>query len=398
LAGGKGERLGPLTVHRAKPAVHFGGIYRIIDFAVSNCINSDLTRVLVPIQYRSRSLNTHIRDGLSRFFSVARGEFIEPLPPQQRQGESWYTGTADAVYQNIFAIREESPELVLVLAGDHIYKMDYRLMIDAHLAKGAEVTCGAVDVPIGEASSFGVLAVDETGRIVEFQEKPKEPKAIPGDPANCLASMGIYVFRAETLYELLEKDAADGASRHDFGKDILPNLVGSRPLYAFRFVDENKKANKYWRDVGTIDAFFEANLDLVNVDPQLNLYDPAWPIWTRAVRLPPPKFVFNDDHPDGRVGAATDSVVSPGCIVSGGRVSRSVLSPGCRVNSYARVDECVLFDNVVIGRHARVRRAIVDKGVCIPEGASIGFDSEADRRRFTVSPGGVVVIPKGAVL
>jgi glucose-1-phosphate adenylyltransferase len=398
LAGGRGERLGPLTVHRAKPAVHFGGIYRIIDFAVSNCINSGLTRILVPIQYRSRSLNTHIRDGLARYFNATRGEFIEALPPQQRQGELWYQGTADAVYQNLFALREEAPDLVVVLAGDHIYKMDYRKMVEFHLANGAEVTCGAVEVPIGEASSFGVLAVDEAGRIVEFQEKPREPKHAPGTPDTCLASMGIYVFQAAALYELLERDSADPESGHDFGRDILPRLVGTRPLYAYRFVDANKKATKYWRDVGTIDAFFEANLDLVNVDPLLNLYDPEWPIHTRAVNMPPPKFVFDDAHPEGRVGAATDSIVSPGCIVSGGRVRRSVLSPGCRVNSFALVEECVLFDNVVIGRHARVRRAILDKDVHIPEGAQVGWDPEADRKRFTVTDSGIVVIPKGTVL
>ncbi|MBI3298038.1 MAG: glucose-1-phosphate adenylyltransferase [Elusimicrobia bacterium] len=398
LAGGRGERLGPLTVHRAKPAVHFGGTYRIVDFAVSNCINSGLNRILVPIQYRSRSLNTHIRDGLSRYFNSARGEFIEPLPPQQREGEHWYTGTADAVYQNLFAVREEEPELVLILAGDHIYKMDYRHMIDFHLAQGAEATCGAVEVPRGEASSFGVLAVDEADRIIEFQEKPKEPKAVPGDPETCLASMGIYVFRARTLYELLEHDAEDPDSSHDFGRDIVPKMLGARPLYAFRFVDENKKERKYWRDVGTIDAFYEANLDLVSVDPQLNLYDPAWPIYTRLNPLPPPKFVFEDEGDDGRVGAATDSLVSPGCIVSGGRVRRSVLSPGCRINSYALVEDSVLFDNVYIGRRAKVRRAIIDKDVRIPEGATVGFDLEEDRKRFTVTAGGVVVIPKGAVL
>lgn len=398
LAGGKGERLGPLTVHRAKPAVHFGGIYRIIDFAVSNCINSGLNRILVPVQYRSRSLNTHIRDGLSRYFNAVRGEFIEPLPPQQREGAHWYTGTADAVYQGLFAIREEQPELVVVLAGDHIYKMDYRHMIDFHLATGAEVTCGAVEVPRAEASSFGVLAVDKGDRIVEFQEKPADPKSLPGDPATCLASMGIYVFRARTLYELLERDAEDSDSSHDFGRDILPPLVGSRPLFAFRFVDQNKKDRKYWRDVGTIDAFYEANIDLVSVDPQLNLYDPAWPVYTRHMTLPPPKFVFEDAVPDGRFGAATDSLVSPGCIVSGGRVRRSVLSPGCRINSYALVEDSVLFDDVYIGRRARVRRAIIDKDVRIPEGASVGFDIEEDRKRFTVTEGGVVVIPKGAVL
>ena len=397
LAGGKGERLGPLTVHRAKPAVHFGGIYRIIDFAVSNCINSGLTRILVPVQYRSRSLNTHVRDGLTRYFNPTRGEFIEALPPQQRQGESWYTGTADAVYQNLFAVRDEGPELVVVLAGDHIYKMDYRHMIDFHLAKGAEVTCGAVEVPRADASGFGVLAVDEADRIVEFQEKPKDPKPVPGDPQTCLASMGIYVFNAETLYDLLEKDASDPSSRHDFGKDILPALVGSKPLYAFRFVDENKKARKYWRDVGTIDAFFEANMDLIGVDPLLNLYDPAWPIFTRPMQKPPPKFVF-DAPEDNRVGMATDSIVSPGCIVSGARVRRSVLSPGCRLHSWAMVEDSILFDDVSIGRRASVRRAIIDKGVHIPEGASIGFDPEADRARFTVTAAGIVVIPKGAVL
>lgn len=398
LAGGKGQRLGPLTQERAKPAVPFGGIYRIVDFALSNCVHSELRRTLVLVQYRSRSLSQHIREAWGHLFNTARGEFVETLPPQQNLGDRWYAGTADAVRQNLFAVREERPDTVLILSGDHIYKMDYRDMLKAHEETGARITVAAVEVPRPEGSGFGILQVGRDGRILSFREKPADPDPVPEDPNVCLASMGVYVFDAALLEELLEEDARDPASSHDFGKDILPKAIGRQPVFVFRFIDRNRKESKYWRDVGTIEAFYDANMDLVGVDPQLNLYDPAWPIYTRATTAPPPKFVFREDKPDGRTGQALDSIVSPGCIVSGGRVIRSVLSPYVRINSYSLVEDSILFENVDVGRHARVRRAIIDKDVRIPEGTRIGYDPEEDRRRFMVSDGGIVVISKRAVL
>jgi glucose-1-phosphate adenylyltransferase len=398
LAGGRGQRLEPLTRDRAKPAVPFGGIYRIIDFALSNCLNSGLSKILALVQYRSRSLNQHMRDGWSIFFNPARGEFIEPLAPQQWLGEQWYVGTADAVHQNLFAIQEESPTAVLILAGDHIYKMDYRHMLRQHEETGADVTVGAVEVPVAEASSFGILQVDEKNRIVGFQEKPKEPQPIPGNPALCLASMGIYVFRPEVMFEMLEVDAEDKTSQHDFGRNIIPKMVGSRSVHAFPFIDENKKEAKYWRDVGTLDAYYEANMDLVSVTPLLNLYDRTWPIFTVPIHEPPPKFVFGQEHPGGRLGVAIDSLVSPGCIISGGRVSSSILSPDVRINSYSNVHASLLFEGVNVGRHAKVRRAIIDKDVTIPEGMEIGYNLDEDRKKFTVSDAGIVVISKRTIL
>ncbi|HVE13714.1 MAG TPA: glucose-1-phosphate adenylyltransferase, partial [Elusimicrobiota bacterium] len=394
MAGGKGERLGPLTRDRAKPAVPFGGIYRIIDFALSNCLNSGLTRLLVLVQYKSRSLNQHVRDGWGPYFNSSRGEFVEPIPPQQRLGDQWYQGTADAVYQNLFAVREERPDAVLVLAGDHIYKMDYRRMLRHHAETGADMTVGAVEVPVKEASGFGVLEVDAANALTGFQEKSKTPKPIPDNPELCLASMGIYAFRPEALYELLEDDSRNPASAHDFGKDILPKLIGKGKAFAFRFVDENKKQSKYWRDVGTIDSYFSANMDLISVSPQLNLYDPSWPTYTARRTDPPPKFVFSQTEPGGRLGVALDSLVSPGCVVSGGKVLRSILSPCVRINSYSSVEDSILFENVNVGRRAKIRRAIVDKDVDIPEGMEIGYDLETDRKRFAVSEDGVVVISK----
>ncbi|MFH1725970.1 MAG: glucose-1-phosphate adenylyltransferase [Elusimicrobiota bacterium] len=398
LAGGKGQRLDVLTRERAKPAVPFGGAYRIIDFTLSNCVNSGLRKVLVPVQYRSRSLNEHIRFGWSQFFSPSRGEFVETAPPQQVLGEQWYLGTADAVRQNLFVIRERKPEAVLILSGDHIYKMNYRAILKAHEKKGADVTVSAVAVPRKEASSFGVLCVDKEGRIERFQEKPDDPEPLPNASQTCLASMGVYVFRFETLERLLEEDAADPGSCHDFGKNILPMLPGRCGVYAYRFVDMNKKAKPYWRDVGTVDAYYEANMDLVNVDPQLNLYDESWPVYRRATLAPPPKFVFEELGPGGRCGMALNSLVAPGSIVSGGRVFRSIVSPHVRVHSYSLVEDSILFSGVDVGRHAKIRRAIIDKDVSIPEGMEIGYDLERDRKRFTVSEGGVVVISKRAVV
>jgi len=397
LAGGEGKRLMPLTTDRAKPAVPFGGIYRIIDFALSNCINAGLKKNAVLVQYRSRSLNRHIRDGWQIMFNTAVGEFLETLPPQYHSGDS-YLGTADAVYQNLFAVREEEPEAIVILAGDHIYKMDYRLLVNYHVEKGADATVAAVEVPRKEAAGqFGVLQVDAQHRIVGFEEKPADPKPLPSNPDLCLGSMGIYVFTPSVLYKLLEDDARDPKSSHDFGKNIIPKMVGAHPIYAFSFVDANKKEAKYWRDVGTIEAYYAANLDLVQVTPELNLYDNDWPIRTMPITAPPPKFVFAQAEP-GRVGVALDSMVSPGCIISGGRVERSILSPFCRINSYSLVTDSILFENVSVGRHSKLHRTIVDKDVVIPEGMQIGYFPEEDKKRFTVTESGIVVISKRTVL
>jgi glucose-1-phosphate adenylyltransferase len=397
LAGGKGQRLEPLTRDRAKPAVPFGGIYRIIDFALSNCVNAGLKKISVLVQYRSRSLNRHIRDGWQIMFNPAVGEYLETLPPQYHAGDS-YLGTADAVYQNLFAVREDEPEAILILAGDHIYKMDYRHILKFHIEKGADATVAAVEVRRSEAAGqFGVLQVDEQSRIIGFEEKPHDPKPLPNNPELCLGSMGIYVFKPSVLYKLLEDDARDPKSSHDFGKNIIPKMVGAHPIFAFSFIDENKKEAKYWRDVGTIEAYYDANLDLIKVTPELNLYDNEWLIRTMPITAPPPKFVFAQAEP-GRVGVALDSMVSPGCIVSGGRVERSILSPFCRINSYSLVTDSILFENVSVGRHSKLHRTIVDKDVVIPEGMQIGYFPEEDKKRFTVTETGIVVISKRTVL
>ncbi|MFC1679002.1 glucose-1-phosphate adenylyltransferase [Elusimicrobiota bacterium] len=397
LAGGKGQRLGPLTRDRAKPAVPFGGIYRIVDFTLSNCVNSGLCRVVVLVQYRSRSLNRHIRDGWSVLVNPGRGEFIEALPPQQHVGDRWYMGTANAVHQNFFTIRDEKPDNVLVLSGDHIYKMDYRDLLESHEETGADVTVGAVDINKKEAFAFGVIDAGEDGQIARFIEKPKDPALIPGEGDRCLASMGIYVFKTEVLARLLNEDAEDVNSSHDFGKDVLPKLAGTGSIHAFRFIDKNKKESQYWRDVGTIDSYYEANMDLVKVDPLLNLYDGVWPVYTCKISAPPPKFVFADQEA-GRMGIAVDSIVSPGCIVSGGLVRWSLLSPLVRIHSYSRVEDSILFENVDVGRHAKIRRAIIDKDVRIPPGTEIGYDLERDRKRFLVTESGLVVISKRTIL
>jgi glucose-1-phosphate adenylyltransferase len=399
LAGGKGTRLEPLTRDRAKPAVPFGGLYRIIDFTLSNCINSNLRRMLVLTQYKARSLDRHIAAGWG-FLSRDLGDYIEVLPPQQRIDEHWYKGTADAIYQNIYSIEKEEPRYVLILAGDHIYKMDYGDMLRLHLERGADLTIGCIPVPLREATSFGVMQVDSHDKVVRFQEKPREPAPMPDDPTHCLASMGIYVFTARPMYELLCQDATRGDSDHDFGKNIIPGLILTNRVYAYRFRDKNRKAVPYWRDVGTLDAYYQANMDLVEIDPVLNLYDQEWPIRTHQPQLPPPKFVFSDEGPRGQVrrGEAQDSMVCQGCIVSGGHVRRSVLSPNVRVNSYAIVENSILFEGVDVGRHSRIRRAIIDKDVRIPQNITIGYDLEQDRKRgFQVTEQGVVVIAKDEV-
>jgi glucose-1-phosphate adenylyltransferase len=387
LAGGAGERLYPLTRDRAKPAVFFGGPYRIIDFTLSNCINSGLHRIFIATQYKSLSLNRHIRMGWS-IVSEELGEFVEILPPQKRVSEHWYQGTADAVYQNLYSIVQESPRHVIVLSGDHVYKMDYAKMLRFHKDRGAAVTLAAIEIPIQEAYRFGVLSVDEQDRVTGFIEKSKNAPTIPGSPDLALGSMGIYIFDTDVLLKALEADAARPSS-HDFGKDIIPALITELPMFAYRFYDENKKSSKYWRDIGTLDAFYDANMDLCGVDPEFNLYDPEWPMRTYQPQAPPAKFVFAEKS---RRGEALDSIISPGCIISGSRVEGSVLCPNVRVHSYGVIEQSMLMPGVRVGRHARIRRAIIDRDVLIPRGAVIGFNPEEDRKRHTVTDLGVVVV------
>jgi glucose-1-phosphate adenylyltransferase len=388
LAGGAGERLYPLTRRRAKPAVPFGGVYRIVDFTLTNCINSGLRHIQVLVQYKSLSLTRHIRNAWN-VVNTALGEYLEVLPPQKRVSENWYLGTADAIYQNMYSIESAGPKNVLILSGDHIYKMNYRKMLLFHEKCGADVTVGAIVVPDSEALRFGILEVDTDLQVFGFEEKPAQPKHYQERDDIALASMGIYIFKTEVLNHVLNEDAARPTS-HDFGKDILPALVKHGKVCAYIFEDENKKEAQYWRDVGTIESYWEANMDLVAVDPQFNLYDREWPMHARITTSPPAKFVFNE--PGERFGAAVDSIVSSGCIISGGMVTRSVLSPDVRVNSYAHIDESILFGGVTIGRGSRIRRAIIEKGVQIPENTIIGFDHADDQRRFMLSPGGLVVV------
>jgi glucose-1-phosphate adenylyltransferase len=395
LAGGRGSRLEPLTRDRAKPAVPFGGIYRIIDFTLSNCINSDLRKILVLTQYKATSLNRHIDQGW-KFLCRELGEYIEVIPPQQRIAEMWYQGTADAIYQNVYTIEKAAPKDTLILAGDHIYKMNYAQMIDEHRAHRADLTIACLPVARAEAREFGVMGVDQANRVTSFLEKPKAPPAMPGHPELALASMGIYVFNTDVMYELLFQDAArKEASNHDFGRDIIPAmLAGGSRVIAYPFRDENRKGGTaYWRDVGTLDAYFQTSMDLIQVDPILNLYDQQWPIHTYQAPYPPPKFV----HTEGdRRGAAYNSIVCQGAIISGGQVYRSIVSPDVRVHSYALVEDAILLDGVVIGRSARVRRAIIDKDVRVPAHFEIGWNPEADRARgFTVSEEGITVVAKG---
>lgn len=391
LGGGQGERLYPLTRDRAKPAVPFGGVYRIIDFTLSNCVNSGLRRVCILTQYKSYSLDRHLRLAWTSF-DESIGEYIVPIPPQQRIGERWYLGTADAIYQNIYTLEQERPEYVVILAGDHLYKMNYMDMLRFHVQNGADITVACVETPIADGKRFGVIEVDHTWRIRGFEEKPAHPKHLPDDPKHCLASMGIYIFSIKPLVQLVSEDSKRDTT-HDFGRDILPRVMNDRPVYAFPFIDQNRKSVKYWRDIGTIDAYYQANMDLIAVDPLFNLYDDSWPIRTFHQQSPPAKFVF--DEVGGRRGIAISSVVSDGCIIAGGHVVNSVLSPRVRVDAFAHVEDSILMDKVVIGEGARVRRAIIDKEVVVPPGAHVGYDHNADRRKFTVSESGIVVIPKG---
>jgi glucose-1-phosphate adenylyltransferase len=395
LAGGRGERLNPLTKDRAKPAVVFGGIYRIIDFTLSNCINSGIRRINILTQYKSISLARHIKLGWN-ILPAELTEFIDVIPAQQRYGDFWYRGTADAIFQNIYTLEREESDHVLILAGDHIYRMDYLKMLEFHVEMDADLTVAAVEMAAAEARHFGVLEVDQENRIIDFKEKPRQISSIPGKLGRIFASMGIYIFKKNVLMEELLKEG--GEKRCDFGRHILPELVGKRRFFAYPFVDENQNGESYWRDIGTLDAFYEANMDLVSINPQFNLYDRDWPIRTHQRQFPPAKTVFSGTNEEGRKGEALDSLISSGCIISGGRVERSILSPLVRVNSYASVEESVLTDGVDIGRHARVRRAIIDKYVQILPGTSIGFDKENDRKRFAVTESGVVVIPRGRVI
>ena len=392
LAGGAGERLFPLTRDRAKPAVPFGGNYRIIDITLSNCINSDLRQVYILTQYKALSLNRHIREGWTGIVAQELGEFIEILPPMQRVSANWYMGTADAVYQNIYSIGAEQPKQVLILSGDHIYKMNYGLMLDHHKKAGADVTLATLPIDPADVARFGAVEVNRTGEVIGFQEKPKTTNLrSPFNPTMVDASMGIYLFNTDVLLPALMKDAEDPNSKHDFGHNILPGILGRYKISAYNFVDENKQNALYWRDVGTLEAYFDANMDVASVSPIFNLYDKAWPMRTRQRQYPPAKFVFGEP---GRTGMAINSVISAGCIVSGAVVRNSVLSQDVRVNSYAEVESSIIFTHVDIGRHCRIRRAIIDRDVHLPEGTVIGYDREADRKNYFVTSTGLTVVTR----
>jgi glucose-1-phosphate adenylyltransferase len=392
LAGGRGTRLKQLTDFRSKPAVPFAGKFRIIDFTLSNCVNSGIRRIGVATQYKAQSLIHHLQRGWS-FLDGRFDEFIDLLPAQQQIAENWYQGTADAVFQNLSVIRRRKPEYVLILSGDHIYKMDYGPMLAQHAQSGADMTVACMDVPLEEASAFGVMGVNEQQRVISFVEKPQNPPPMPGRPDRALASMGIYVFNAEFLFEQLLRDANDQSSSHAFGKDIIPRTVASHHCHAHNFADScvglMPGATPYWRDVGTIDAYWDANIELTKVTPELNMYDQHWPIWTHQEQLPPAKFVFDDDN---RRGMAIDSLVSGGCIISGAEIKRSLLFSSVYVHSWASVSDAVLLPGVDVGRHAVLRRCVIDKSARIPAGMQIGVDPEEDRRRFHVSPGGIVLV------
>ena len=392
LAGGRGSRLHNLTGWRAKPAVPFGGKFRIIDFVLSNCVNSGIRRIGVATQYKAHSLIQHIQRGWS-FLNGQFGEFVDVLPAQQRVEEMWYQGTADAVFQNIDILRTVDPDYVLILAGDHVYKMDYGKLLAFHSKMNADMTVACIEVPIEDARAFGVMGVDGESRVVDFNEKPDHPTPIPGKPDFALASMGIYVFNTRFLFEQLMRDATDTNSSHDFGKDIIPYLVSSNyRVFAQSFEDSCVKLGgdvPYWRDVGTIDSYWEANMELTKVVPDLNMYDQEWPIWTYQEQLPPAKFVFDDD---ARRGTAVDSLVSGGCIISGAAVSRSLLYSNVRVHSYSDIQDSVILPNVQIGRNVTLKRVVVDKNCVIPSGLTVGMDKEQDAKRFYVSEKGVTLI------
>ena len=388
LAGGRGSRLAHLTEWRAKPAVPFGGKFRIIDFPLSNCVNSGIRRIGVITQYKAHSLIRHIQQGWG-FLRGEFGEYVELLPAQQRVDAKWYAGTADAVYQNLDIIRLHDPEYVLILAGDHIYKMDYGTMIAYHVEHGADMTVGCMEVPLDDARAFGVMSVDAAGKVTKFTEKPQDPEPIPGRAGMALASMGIYIFNTKFLYEQLIKDADKTGSTHDFGQDIIPALIEKYRVLAYPFRDVQNNVQAYWRDVGTVDAFWQANMELIGVTPDLNLYDEEWPIWTYQEQLPPAKFVFDDEE---RRGMAVDSMVSGGCIISGAVVRHSLLFSNVHVHSYSTVKDCVVLPGVEIGENCHLTKVVVDKGCRIPAGTVIGADLNEDTRRYYVTPKGVVLV------
>lgn len=392
LAGGQGERLYPLTKDRAKPAVPFGGIYRIIDFPLSNCLNSGLKKISVLTQYKSYSLDRHLRIGWN-IGNYELGEFIESIPPQKRASDLWYQGTADAVHQNIYVLEREKPEKVLILAGDHIYKMDYRELIAFHETKQADVTIPCIEVPLNEASRFGIVSIDNELQITDFVEKPAHPKPTPSNPHVALVSMGIYLFNTEVLVKQVIGDAKQNTS-HDFGKNIIPSMIKNSRLFAYIFNDKNNKAVKYWRDIGTIDAYWDANMDLVQVEPIFNLYDTSWPIRTYYEQYPPAKTVFSELFPGGRCGMVLNSLVSNGCIISGARVERSVISPNVRIEDHSEIYDSIIMEGVRIGKNVKIRKTIIDKSVVVPDGKQIGYNPEEDARQFTVTERGIVVVPK----
>jgi glucose-1-phosphate adenylyltransferase len=400
MAGGKGERLYPLTKARAKPSVRFGGIYRIVDFTLSNCLNSGMRRIYVLTQYRSLSLDRHIRLGWS-IFNHELDEFIECVPPQQRNVDRWYRGTADSIFQNVYLLQRERPERVMILSGDHVYKMNYNHMLEFHMEKQAHLTVAAVEVNRTEATGFGVIAVDEESRIVGWEEKPADPKPMPGKPDKALASMGVYIFDTETLVKSVIADAKNPNSSHDFGKDVVPKLMETHRVYVHSFREPHDPEGRYWRDIGTLDAYWAANMDICSAAPQCNLHDTQWPIRTYQEQVPPARIVTspadgNGAGPDD--GTVINSLISGGCVLSGGNVARSVLSRNVRLEAGSLVEDSVVLDNVHVSRGAKIRKAIIDQDVVVPEGFAVGHDPEFDRSRFTISPDGVVIIPRGMVL
>ncbi len=400
LAGGQGERLRPLTDERAKPAVPFGGHYRIIDFVLSNIVNSGLFRILVLTQFKADSLLRHLKRGWH--LPALLDHFIDAVPAQMRVGSHWYKGSADAVFQNLHHIFNSGPENVLIFGGDHIYRMNCLHFIEFHEKTDADITIAVVPQPLKEARSFGIIDCDKNWQVIDFKEKPKDPPPMPGNPKMSLCSMGIYIFKTEVLIEAVRRDAENDGSAHDFGKDIIPALFKNKKVMAYNFAENpvpgaNPQERGYWRDIGTIDGYWKASMDLVSVSPIFNLYNRAWSIKTARESDPPAKFVFSDEKSD-RIGMATDSLVCDGVIISGGKIDRSILSPCVRVNSFSQIEESILFDHVNVGRYAKIRRAVIDKDVVISPHATIGYDLEKDRKRFTVSPEGIVVIPKGATV
>ncbi|MFP3867436.1 MAG: glucose-1-phosphate adenylyltransferase [Desulfobacteraceae bacterium] len=397
MAGGRGERLYPLTRDKAKPAITFGGIYKIIDFTLSNCINSGIRRIYVLTQYGSLSLDQHLTLGW-HILQPEMGEFIRSVPPQQVMVNRWYRGTADSIYQNINILQEERPRWTLILSGDHVYKMDYLDMLKFHLEKDAELTAGCVKIPRHEGSAFGIIHIDEDQRIIDFLEKPQDPPSIPGDPEHALGSMGVYIFNTEKLVQEVIRDSRQADSAHDFGKNIIPAMVGRDRVYAYSFRGKDKNTVRYWRDIGRIDAYFEANMDLVALDPLFNLYDQEWPIRTYQRQSPPAKTIYAGEPGNLRPAMVEDSLLSGGCIISGATVRRSILSPNVRIDHYAEVTESIIWDDVYIGPRARIHRAVIEEGVQVPAGFTIGTDHEADARRFPISEGGVVVVPNNVIL